>query len=56
MEAITILSDRKVILDLQNRFGLSEIQANVIYFQLQEHFTKNNMNLRQDQPDSKEED
>ena len=55
MEAITILSDRKVILDLQNRFGLSEIQANVIYFQLQEHFTKDSMNLRKDQPDSQDE-
>ena len=36
------MNDRTVILNLQKRFGLSEIQANVIFYHLQEHFAKNN--------------
>ena len=32
--------DDKMIIYLQDRFGLSKVQASVIYFKLQEHFTK----------------
>lgn len=32
------MNETDMIKNLQERFGLSEIQANVIYFQLQEHF------------------
>lgn len=32
------MPDEKMILYLQERFGLSEIKASVIYFTLQEHF------------------
>ena len=32
--------DDKMIQYLQDRFSLSKVQASVIYFKLQEHFTK----------------
>lgn len=31
--------DEQMILHLQERFGLSEMKASVIFFTLQEHFT-----------------
>jgi len=34
------LADDKMIQYLQDRFGMSKVQASVIYFKLQEHFTK----------------
>jgi len=34
------LADDMMIQYLQDRFGLSKVQASVIYFKLQEHFTK----------------
>ena len=34
------MTQEKMIKDLQERFGLSKVQANVIYFSLQEHFLK----------------
>jgi hypothetical protein len=34
------LADDKMIQYLQDRFSLSKVQASVIYFKLQEHFTK----------------
>jgi hypothetical protein len=34
------LADDKMIQYLQDRFSLSKVQAVVIYFKLQEHFTK----------------
>jgi len=34
------MDDSKMILSLQERFGLSSIQANVIFYQLQEHFSR----------------
>ena len=34
------MNEDKMIQHLQERFGLSKIQASVIYFQLQEHFRK----------------
>lgn len=37
------MNEDKMILQLQERFGLSKIQASVIYFQLKEHFTKEKM-------------
>jgi hypothetical protein len=35
-----------MIQSLQRRFGLSEIQANVIFYQLQRHFSNNVKNSR----------
>ena len=32
------IPDEKIRLHLQEKFGLSEIKANVIFFTLQEHF------------------
>ena len=34
------MDEDKMIQHLQERFGLSEIQSRMIYFQLKEHFTK----------------
>ncbi len=34
------MTDEKMIQYLQDRFDLSKVQASVIYFKLQEHFTK----------------
>ncbi len=34
------MADEKMIQYLQDRFGLSKVQASVIYFKLQEHFQK----------------
>lgn len=38
------MNEDEMIKHLQDRFGLSKIQASVIYFQLQEHF-KNEKNM-----------
>jgi len=35
-----IMNEINMIEHLQERFGLSKIQASVIYFQLQDHFKK----------------
>jgi hypothetical protein len=34
------MANAKMIQYLQDRFGLSKVQASVIYFKLEEHFTK----------------
>jgi hypothetical protein len=34
------MTDEKIIQHLQDRFDLSKAKASVIYFKLQEHFTK----------------
>ena len=34
------MDDNKMILSLQERFGLSSVQASVIFYQLQEHFSR----------------
>jgi ribosomal protein S17E len=41
-----------MIQHLQNRFGLSKVQASVIFFKLQEHFTKNYDDNQQVLPES----
>lgn len=33
-----VMNDDDMIQNLQKRFGLSKVQASVIYFQLQKHF------------------
>jgi hypothetical protein len=35
-----VMDDDKMIQHLQDGFGLSEVKATVIYFRLEEHFTK----------------
>ncbi len=41
---VLVLADDKMIQYLQNRFGLSLIQASVIYYKLEKHFTKDDKN------------
>ncbi len=38
------MADTKMIQYLQDRFGLSIIQASVIYYRLERHFTKDGKN------------
>ena len=38
------MADTKMIQYLQDRFGLSIVQASVIYFRLERHFTKDGKN------------
>jgi len=38
------MTDVEMIQHLQDRFGLSKVQASVIYFKLQEHFAKKSEN------------
>ena len=38
------MNEDKMIQHLQERFGLSKVQASVIYFQLQDHF-RNEQNM-----------
>ena len=49
-----IMNDELMILNLQKRFGLSEVQANVIFYHLQKHFTKNNQESRGESSDSQD--
>jgi len=35
------MTDEEMIQHLQDRFGLSKVQANVIFFKLEDHFKKN---------------
>jgi len=48
------MNDKMVILNLQKRFGLSEVQANVIFYHLQNHFTKNNIKSNEDSTNSQD--
>ncbi|MGD8707887.1 MAG: hypothetical protein PVI88_04305 [Nitrosopumilaceae archaeon] len=47
------MKEDKMIQHLQERFGLSKIQASVIYFQLQEHF-KNEKKMTKNSTESLE--
>ena len=44
------MNEDEMIQHLQDRFGLSKFQASVIYFKLQEHFTKNYENNQRVSP------
>ena len=41
---ILVMADAKMIQYLQDRFGLSIVQASVIYYKLEKHFTKDGKN------------
>ena len=48
------LNQMEMIKDLQKRFGLSLVQAEVIYFSLENHFRKNNNSVDKATPDKME--
>ena len=41
---VLVMADDKMIQYLQNRFGLSKVQASVIYYKLEKYFTKSGKN------------
>jgi hypothetical protein len=49
-----VMDDDKMIQHLQDRFGLSKVKATVIYFRLEEHFTKNGKMFKESSPESSE--
>ncbi len=44
------MADDKMIQYLQNRFGLSKVQASVIYYKLEKYFTKSGKNPQRFRP------
>jgi hypothetical protein len=48
------MNEYEMIQHLQDRFGLSKVKANVIYFQLQRHFTKDDKIVPENPLDSLE--
>jgi hypothetical protein len=48
------MKEETMIQHLQNRFGLSKVKATVIYFRLEEHFTKENKSIKENSLKSSE--
>ena len=46
------MTDEEMIQQLQYRFDLSKVKATVIYFRLEEHFTKRGKIIKENLPES----
>ena len=49
-----VMDDDKMIQHLRDGFALSKVKATVIYFRLEEHFTKSGKMFKENSPESLE--